>query len=343
MHIPEKRFDKCWLLTKFLHVLYPNVVKHMVYKDVKSHLDRASAVLAVGGDNYSLDYSRAPKTCTDLDDLVVNGGKPLVIWCASVGPFSKNPDYERYMTDHLKKVYIFARESLTVEYLAELGLTENVYRVADPAFVMKPVEPDLEKFGLDIEPGSIGINLSPLMARFVSEGDIGRWTALAADIIDRLAKATDRKIYLIPHVMATKSNDDYIFMKQVLSLVTKSNERIILIRPLFNAAETKWVISKMSVFAGSRTHSTIAALSSYVPTLSFAYSIKAKGINRDIYGHADFCIGNDELNPQIAAEKTKCLLYKSEDIRKHLESCIPEIQKLAMSAGSALKGILGYS
>ena len=64
-------------------------------------------------------------------------------------------------------------------------------------------------------------------------------------------------------------------------------EKIFVIPPIYNAPETKWIISKMKFFAGARTHSTIAALSSYVPTLSFAYSIKAKGINKDIFGHED--------------------------------------------------------
>jgi colanic acid/amylovoran biosynthesis protein len=51
----------------------------------------------------------------------------------------------------------------------------------------------------------------------------------------------------------------------------------------YNAAEIKWIIGQLTLFAGARAHPTIAALSSQIPTLSFAYSTKANGINRDIF------------------------------------------------------------
>ncbi len=67
------------------------------------HLEDAAAVLSVGGDNYSLDYG-VPKLFTGLDDIVLEKRKPLAIWGASVGPFDTMPDYERYMSRHLREV-----------------------------------------------------------------------------------------------------------------------------------------------------------------------------------------------------------------------------------------------
>jgi colanic acid/amylovoran biosynthesis protein len=131
MHIPYKRFDCLWFTTQVLKRLLPATIKRITYKEIMHSLKDAEAVLALGGDNYSMDYGPKPQTCTDLDDIVVAAGKPLVIWAASVGPFSKNPEYEKYMAKHLQKVHILARESWTVQYLAGLGLVDNVYRVAD--------------------------------------------------------------------------------------------------------------------------------------------------------------------------------------------------------------------
>jgi colanic acid/amylovoran biosynthesis protein len=343
MRTVKKRFDLMWLLTKSLNVAFPAAVKHIVYKDLKPFLGRAQAVLAVGGDNYSMDYKSLPKTCTDLDDLVVEKGKPLVIWAASVGPFSARPRYEKYMADHLRKVHILARETLTIEYLAGLGLTENVHRVADPAFLVEPAEP-VKKEGIpEIDAGAVGLNLSPLMSRFLPNGDLSSWTSLCTDIISKILEKTDGRIYLIPHVTATATNDDYLFMKSVLAAVAYEKERVVLIPPVFNAAETKWIIGKMAAFAGARMHSTIAALSCCVPTLSLAYSVKAKGLNQDIYGHTDYCISSDELVPDTIADKIVELLRKSKDIRKHLKSQMPEVRKLAMDSGRILKRILEKS
>ena len=50
------------------------------------------------------------------------------------------------MRKHLQNVTgIFARESATIEYLKKIGINENVYEVADPAFLMAARKPQLEK------------------------------------------------------------------------------------------------------------------------------------------------------------------------------------------------------
>jgi polysaccharide pyruvyl transferase WcaK-like protein len=340
MYKINKRFDFLWFLMNALKRTCPQAIKHIIYKDLKPYLGEAKVVLALGGDNYSLGYNNLlPHRCTDLDDLVVARGKPLVIWGASVGPFSKIPAYERYMINHLRKVHIFSRETSTIEYLASKGLTNNVYRVADPAFLMEPEEP---KKGVDlkIEKGAIGLNLSPIMARFLAHNNIKQWIEMSADIISKIMQKTGRPIYLIPHVLGIGGNNDYIFLKNVLSTIPDQKGRVVLVPPVFNAPETKWIISKMFVFAGARTHSTIASLSCCVPTLSFAYSMKAKGLNKDIFGHTGYCLSPDELRADIVSGKIVEVLRDSKDIKRHLEQCIPGVKDLAMNSGNILQKIL---
>lgn len=307
------------------------------YADMLPHLDEASAVLSVGGDNYSLDYG-VPTRFTILDDLVLTHERPLAIWGASVGPFNAMPDYERYMSDHLQKITgIFARESATIEYLESIGVSENVYPVADPAFIMDPVKPGEE---MRIEEGAIGLNLSPLMARYVPGGDLEKWTAMAAAIIAEVTRRTERQIYLIPHVTNPDSND-HTFMQRALSLIPGKNENITLVAPRYTAAETKWIISQMALFAGARTHATIAALSLGVPTLSFAYSIKAQGINQDVFGHAGYCLDPADLNVKKIVDLIISMLDQETSIRTDLRERIPVIQRSAMHAGKELKQLIG--
>lgn len=336
-----KRFDFLWFLMNALRITCPQAIKDIIYKDLKPSLGEAKAVLALGGDNYSLGYDNSlPKRCTDLDDIVVARGKPLVIWGASVGPFSKEPAYERYMINHLRKVYIFARETSTIEYLADKGLTENVYRVADPAFLLEPEEPKKKAGELEIKGGAIGLNLSPIMKRYAANDNLKQWMGMSADIISKIMQKTDRPIYLIPHVLGSEANNDYTFLKNILSTIPNQKGQLVLVPPVFNASESKWIISKMSVFAGARMHSTIAALGTCVPTLSFIYSMKAKGLNKDIFGHTGYCLSLNEFTADIVAEKIKELLQESKSIRSHLGMRIPEIQGLAMNSGKILREIL---
>lgn len=311
-----------------------------IYRDMLPFLDTASAVLSVGGDNYSLDYG-VPASYTALDDLVLAHDKPLAIWGASVGPFSASPEYERYMSDHLRKVTgIFARESATIKYLENIGITRNVYPVADPAFVMEPVEPAGIEESLPIEKGAIGLNLSPLMANYVSRGDIIEWTRIAASIISAVAQTTEMPVYLIPHVTFLDS-DDFIFLQKAVSQIPDTNRNIMVVPPVYNAAETKWIISRMAVFAGARTHATIASLSSGVPTLSFAYSIKARGINQDIFGHTQYCMEPEDLDAKTVTDRILSLMDGTAVIKRDLQERIPEVQRSARYAGLELKRILG--
>jgi len=307
------------------------------YADMLPYLAEASAVLSVGGDNYSLDYG-VPTRFTALDNVVLAHKMPLAIWGASVGPFSAMPDYEQQMSDHLKRVTgIFARESATIEYLESIGVCANVYPTADPAFLMDPVKPGGE---MPIEEGAIGLNLSPMMANYVTGGDLERWTDMAAAIIAEVARTTERQIYLIPHVTNPDSND-HTFMQGALSLIPGKNDNIILVSPRFTATETKWIISQMALFAGARTHATIAALSSDVPTLSFAYSIKAQGINRDIFGHARYCLDPVDLDAKGVTDRVISMLDQETSIRMDLCERIPVIQRSALHAGKELKQIIG--
>ena len=322
---------------RFFH---PESLKYQIFREMLPYLDEASAVLSVGGDNYVLEYNCLPTLYTDQDTLVLERGKPLFIWGASIGPFDAVPEYERFMIDHLGKITgIFARESATVDYLGKHGVTENVYQVADPAFLMDPVRPaDTGNFDT-LDTDAIGINLSPLLALYVTGGDIRKWERTAAEIVTDIAQKTSRPLYLIPHVTTPVSND-FTFLRNVWNLGDSQIKREInLIPPDYNAAETKWIISHLSLLAGARTHATIAALSSCIPTLSFAYSIKAKGINRDIFGHEAYCLGPDQITPEMVTARITSMLATNNQIKNELREKIPFIQTCAMNAGRYLKDL----
>jgi polysaccharide pyruvyl transferase WcaK-like protein len=121
------------------------------------------------------------------------------------------------------------------------------------------------------------------------------------------------------------------------------NKSRYLVSPEYNAAETKWIISRMAFFAGARTHSTIAALSSGIPTLSFGYSIKAQGINRDIFGHTNYCMGPTDLDAEGVTSRITSMLDESAAIRNDLAEKIPGVQSAALSAGMGLKRFIGVT
>ncbi len=71
----------------------------------------------------------------------------------------------------------------------------------------------------------IGLNLSPLMAKYVTDGNVDAWIRKAASIISGVANKTGMQVYN-PHVTIPTSND-HAFMQQALSLIDKRDNIVI--------------------------------------------------------------------------------------------------------------------
>ena len=317
------------------------------HKPLAEHLPNACVALEVGGDNYSINHNNGkPEIFMAMDRFVQKRGVPVVLWGASVGPFAADPVFAPRMFKHLRGLdAIFVRELESLEYLRANGVAENVHLVADPAFVMKAVEPTVDKIGFLIPEATIGINISPMVAFYRGKNsevtDLNEWLGFCVGLIKSVA-AFKRPILLIPHVgSANPENDDFRLLHTLCKAVSSEVAVPVHVLPHgLSAAELKWIIARCSVFAGARTHSTIAALSSCVPTLSIGYSLKARGINRDIFGCLDYCINVADLTPANFTERLAFLIENESDVRAHLQAAIPKFQDMAFKAGPLLRKLI---
>lgn len=155
----------------------------------------------------------------------------------------------------------------------------------------------------------------------------------------RAVAGLGRPVVLIPHVEVRRAaSDDFRLLAAVQRRLRAEADIPLEILPAtLNAPELKWAISQCEVFVGARTHATIAAFSMHVPTLSIAYSIKALGINRDVFGHTDHVVTVRDLTPGYLAERMQTLLNDRNAIRDHLKRRLPEIRQQTLAAGAQLR------
>ena len=106
------------------------------------------------------------------------------------------------------------------------------------------------------------------------------------------------------------------------------NERIALVED-HKTPQLKYIISKCECFVGARTHATIAAYSTGVPTLVVGYSVKARGIAKDLFGtEQDYVLPVQSLtNEDQLLNGFKWLLDKKESIHNHLETILKKKKK----------------
>lgn len=305
---------------------------------LRDEIKSVDAILSIGGDNYSLDY-RLPSLLMGIDRMAMDLGKPVFIWGASVGPFEAEPFFLPAIREHLTKTRIICvRESISYEYLTEgLGLT-NVLQMADPAFTLAKEYVDLGSFWPQADDNKVlGFNISPLIERYKKDGQDLRKETLCF-IRDAVVKGFG--VLLTPHVTpldnATKNNDA-VYMTSLLDELKDLGSAVTMMPPQFNASQIKQVVSKVRFFIGARTHATIAALSSTIPTLSIAYSVKAKGINRDLLGEMPVVLPTPQLSASSLMAGFDYLIDNEELIRSHLAARLTDWQERVAMAALAIK------
>lgn len=300
---------------------------------VQDAIAKSDILVMTGGDVISIDYDLSSLYFySSFVDLARKLGKPAFLWGASVGPFSRMPHIERIMARQLADYdFITVREADSLSYLTKLGL-KNIAQVADPAFTLQPEPFDLESILPLAQQGVVGINVSPLIRKYrnteTSQQELDR------DVILFAKQLCDQGygVIFIPHVGPLDNgpwNNDHSYMKGIIERFGGGNPGIRLAPHNLNAAQLKYLLSRLRFFIGARTHATIGAISSCVPTVSIAYSVKAKGINKDIFGDERFVLETPEVSIHTLGQAFSRLLDSESDIRCHLEKTIPAVKSRA--------------
>ncbi|MDF2984978.1 MAG: hypothetical protein K0R50_488 [Eubacterium sp.] len=297
--------------------------------EIVDSLDSNTLSLSIGGDNYCYGI---PRWIYYTNTIAAKKGSKTVFWGCSVDPEVITAE----MLEDLKKYsLIIARESITYQAFKNKGLT-NCILLPDPAFTLDVRSAPLPE-GFDSE-NTIGINVSPLIMKSETSGGIvfKSYTHLIQHILD----TTDSQVALIPHVLWEHDNDMVPLSR--LYEHFKNTGRVILLGDTYNCMELKGFISRCKLFIGARTHATIAAYSTGVPTLVIGYSVKARGIAKDIFGsEGKYILPVQKLEQVDQLIKAYEELNKDQgDIRKHLSEFMPGYINKAYDAGDPVRKLM---
>ena len=300
----------------------------ITYKAITNAVKQNGIALSIGGDNYCYGV---PTYIYIINRLLRKQGTPTVLWGCSIEPSA----IDETMVDDLREYsLIIARESITYDALAEAKL-RNIKLLPDPAFQLDRVDLPLpEGF---VEGNTVGINLSPMVMNCENGNNI---TLKNYELlIEHIIETSDMQIALIPHVVWTE-NDDRVPLRMLFEKY-KHTGRVVMIED-HNCMELKGYIARCRFMIAARTHASIAAYSICVPTLVIGYSVKAKGIAKDIFGtYENYVLPVQSLANEMDLVNAFDWIYKNEDqIRTHLQTMMPEYRDRALLIGEELKKIM---
>lgn len=305
---------------KFLH--RSDYYFRAAYKDSVDFAEDCDVCLCIGGDTFCYGDN---ELCRSLIAQLKALGKKVVLWGCSVGEEDLTPE----KIETLRSIDgIFARESLTKEALENAGI-KNVRLFADPAFTLETAEVDLEGEHL------LGINLSELVAEYCP--DLAQH---ASRFLEKIEKETHYTPVLIPHVtINAKDNNDYAFLKEIYDNANLT--KTVILPDTLSASQYKGYIKKCELLIAARTHASIGAYSNCVPVFALSYSIKARGIAKELFGE-ELCVA--DVKSVESADSLfaylRILEENADRMRSILAEVIPQKKALAFSAGEALKEII---
>lgn len=319
------RFFKKALKIKFLSRNFG------VFKDNVKLSKDMDCCIAIGGDNYC--YNKGKSDWATNLEMKKKCSKMMLFGC-SIEP----DELPGELCEHLSIFdAITVRESISYEAFVKCGLGDKAHLVADPAFLL---EPD----GVDFPEGwregqMVGINLSPLILNYTEKRDKVVESIYA--LVDYILGKTEMNIVLIPHVRIF-NGDDMEMLQPIFERYNDTGRVLLLDDYSLSCRQLKGYISACRFFIGARTHSIIAAYSTCVPALALGYSVKAKGIARDIFGNEENLVLPVQTfdDPEATVRGFEYLVEHEDEIKERLVSIMPSYKEKARISERVFKELM---
>ena len=297
------------------------------YKKAARLIKEDAMTFNVGGDTYCYG---TPYLSIALNKMMAKRHIPNVFWGCSV---EEDILHKKIMCEDIGRYsYVVARETLSYETIKKCrGTAENVFLACDPAFYLPIKETQLPQPWK--ENNMVGINLSPMVMRDPeNENEMTYQNVLY--LIERILNDTDMGVCLIPHVYNIEHNlQDIVPLKKLYKRFCETGRVSIVDREL-SCTQLKYIISKCRFFIGARTHSTIAAYSTGVPTVVLSYSVKSRGLARDLFEKEEgFAVSWKSLEEKDKLWNifNQVLLAGEDSIRRRYKDFLPGYKNTLLS------------
>ncbi|WP_373087842.1 polysaccharide pyruvyl transferase family protein [Sneathiella sp.] len=326
---------------------------------VVRELDKCDVVLDIsGGDSFSDIYGVKRFLSVVRPKLITLRRQiPLILLPQTYGPYN-SPKLRRLAVKAAKGADMaWARDPHSYEILRGMlgdDFDEHKHRSGvDFAFALGMrsakdlLGPELNALLAQEKNGSpiVGFNVSGLIyndpaaakSQYRFKAD---YREVVQEFCNWLLASTNSTLVIIPHVMSTSESfesDSGASEMVAEKIAPEFRDRFHISPNTLDQNQTKWLISQMDWFCGTRMHSAIAALSTGVAASAIAYSDKTKGVF-DTCGQVEEVVDPRILDTAETVERLKASFMRREDIKNSLKKALPHLEDQVDHQMTAIAG-----
>lgn len=266
--------------------------------------------------------------------------KPVILYTQSVGPFATA--FQGWITGAVlnKTQLIFVREDHTMMTLKRIGVKAKlIIRTTDAGFLFTSTK----AFQLS----TIIENAETLQSKTVVGITVRKWLnqegqdnfeKAVAQFIDMITEDKNICFLFIPQVTSTThEDDDRIVANRIVSLVT-NKQQVINCTGAYDHYELKKLYGCLDFLVGTRFHSVIFSLTSYVPALAIEYEYKTSGIMNDL-DLSEWVIPIEQVTADNLYEKFRQLLSGGDAYKQKLQKILPNYILKAQEVETQMKEV----
>jgi polysaccharide pyruvyl transferase WcaK-like protein len=316
----------------------------------------SQAILDVsGGDSFTDLYGpRRFRAMVLTKRLALDNGLPLILLPQTLGPFQHPAHRTEAISILAAARAVWVRDAASFDFLQEaLGhrFDPDRHRLGIDMAVALPLQQP-QQLPSQIKPWLspihgfpvAGLNVSGLLMQNAAGARVtfgladrhdDQITAAARAILEHDPKV---RLLLVPHVhrhLNDRESDLAASLTLKATLDPVYPGRVEVLTGSLSAMELKWVLSRLSWFAGARMHATIGAFSSGTPTLGLGYSDKAAGVFAQC-GLVDQVADLRQLDATALADIVRFSYAAREMIRFALRDLVPDLKDRAEAQMDAI-------
>jgi colanic acid/amylovoran biosynthesis protein len=266
-------------------------------------------------------------------------GKPTVLYSPSCGPFER-PVRNKVRKSILNRLdFISVREEISAGYLRELGIpTDRINVFPDAALQYEFPALDADLAELVVKGRTHGrpiVGFTPSEHHFDKELLPGYLESLTFTL-NKCLRDLDADVVAFPQLFGRHS--DMPLIKKIIEGLEDPG-RCHVFPDDRDCLDQQSMISSMDLMIATRYHSQIFASKGCVPSVCISYEHKSRGFMESL-DLERFCIDIGEVTPEGLWELVRSCWDNRSDIRRHIETRMPEMAELSSRASVACADIL---